>query len=68
MTKILIEGADLVQVGKAPTQLERIAMQIAMHQQAKPLFAMSRDDFKICVDKAKEFIPELNEAEFELVK
>lgn len=62
----MIEGADLIQVSKAPSQLERITMQIANNQQTKPLYMMNQEEFKICIDKAREFILQISEAEKEI--
>ncbi len=64
--KILIEEADFIQVGKSSSQLERITMQIAINQQTMPLYTMNQESFKICIDKAREFILQLDEAEKEI--
>jgi hypothetical protein len=59
-SKIFIEDADFIQVGKAPSQLERIAMHVAIHQQAIPMFRMNDDDFKLCISQAKRLMTLLN--------
>lgn len=63
---ILINEADFIQVGKSASQLERITMQIAAHQQDIQLYRMKESEFKICLDKAREFILLINEAEKDL--
>jgi hypothetical protein len=54
--KILIEGATFLQVGKAPSQLERIAMQV---YQSRGL------SLKDSIENAKAMIEILNLAELE---